>query len=97
MGNAGGEFTFTSTTSTRLPPRQDAAFQGEDGMIQVTVPCNAGVAGEAQVHLVRGNATIVERFPTGRHYVLQMQPSRRPCETVRRTRGRWRTRRAPRR
>ncbi len=73
MGNAGGEFTFTSTTSTRLPPRQDAVFQGEDGMIQVTVPCNAGVAGEAQVHLVRGNATIVERFPTVRQYVLQMQ------------------------
>ncbi|MDO8105995.1 Gfo/Idh/MocA family oxidoreductase [Isoptericola sp. b441] len=73
MAGATGEFTFASTTSTRLPDRQEAVFQGEDGMIRVTVPCNAGVVGEAQVHLVRGDVTLVERFPSARQYVLQVQ------------------------
>lgn len=73
MAHDGAEFTFASTTSTRLPNRQEAVFQGEDGLIRVTVPCNAGVAGEAQVHLVRGDVTLVERFPTVRQYVLQAQ------------------------
>lgn len=73
MAHDGGEFTFASTTSTRLPNRQEAVFQGEDGLIRVTVPCNAGVVGEAQVHLVRGDVTLVERFPTVRQYVLQAQ------------------------
>ena len=84
-------------TSIRLASRQEAIFQGEDGTIRVTVPCNAGVVGEAQVRLMRGDATIVERFPTVRQYVLQFQNLAARRVMVRPTRGRWRTPRAPRR
>ncbi len=67
-----GEFSFSSVTATHLPLRQETVFTGEDGLIRLTAPCNAGVSSEAQVHVVRGAATIVEAFPTVRQYVLEM-------------------------
>src|SRR5660398_224568 len=63
MAGPSGEFSYCALTSTRLYPRQEVTFQGENGLIRVTVPFNAAVAGEAQVYVIQGETTRVERFP----------------------------------
>lgn len=70
---AGGdrELTFSAMTSLRMAPRQEVVLHGTTGVLRVTVPVNAGVAGEAQVHLVRGTSHVVERF-VDRQYALQV-------------------------
>ena len=73
MAGPSSEFSYCALTSTRLYPRQEVTFQGEKGLIRVTAPFNAGLVGEAQVHLDQGEATRVDRFPGVRQYVLQFE------------------------
>ncbi|MCB2117445.1 MAG: Gfo/Idh/MocA family oxidoreductase [Rhodobacteraceae bacterium] len=72
-GPAGG-FSYHAMTSMRLPPRQEVVFQGEHGVLRLTAPFNAGLFGEAQVHLFRpGQPDHVERFPGARQYRNQVE------------------------
>ena len=73
LAGPSGEFSYCALTSTRLYARQEVTFQGENGLIRLTAPFNAGVVGEAQVHVVQGETTRVERFPDVRQYVLEFE------------------------
>jgi predicted dehydrogenase len=73
MAGPSGEFSYCALTSTRLYPRQEVTFQGDNGLIQLTAPFNAGLVGEAQVHVVHGETTCVDRFPGVRQYVLEFE------------------------
>lgn len=66
-------FSFTGTTSMRMHPRQEMVFHGQEGVIRLTAPFNAGVFGEARVELHRGMTETVERWPAANHYVLQVE------------------------
>jgi predicted dehydrogenase len=81
MEGPSGRFTYGALTSMRLPPRQEVVFQGEKGLIRMTAPFNAGLFGEAQIHMFRpGAADHVERFPGVRQYRNQVEAF---CRTVR--------------
>lgn len=74
MAGVAGTFTFHAMTSMRLPARQEAVLQGETGLIRLTAPFNAGVFGEAQLHMFRpGKPDHVERFPGVRQYRNQVE------------------------
>ena len=74
MEGPGGGFTYHAMTSMRLAPRQEVVFQGEDGVIRLTAPFNAGLFGEAQLHMFRPDkADHVERFPGARQYRNQVE------------------------
>lgn len=74
MEGPGGRFTYGAMTSMRLPPRQEVVFQGEAGVIRLSAPFNAGLFGEAQIHMFRaGKADHVERFPGARQYRNQVE------------------------
>jgi len=74
MEGPGGRFTYAAMTSMRLPPRQEVVFQGEGGVMRLTAPFNAGLFGEAQLHLFRpGQPDNVERFPGARQYRNQVE------------------------
>lgn len=82
MEGPGGRFTFHAMTSMRLPPRQEVVFQGEGGLIRLTAPFNAGLFGEAQLHMLRpGKADHVERFPGARQYRNQVEAFCRSLRT----------------
>ena len=69
-----GSFTYSGMTSMRLFPRQEVVFQGETGMIRLTAPFNAEVFAEVVVEVHRmGYVSTYERFPTARHYRLQVE------------------------
>jgi predicted dehydrogenase len=73
LEGSGRGLTFSAMTSIRLAPRQEVVFHGSTGVLRAVVPFNAGVAGEAQLHLHRDDAVTVERFPTARQYALQVE------------------------
>lgn len=74
MEGPGGSFTYHAMTSMRLPPRQEVVFQGEAGVIRLTAPFNAGLFGEAQLHMYcPGRADHTERFPGVRQYRNQVE------------------------
>ncbi|MCY1125794.1 Gfo/Idh/MocA family oxidoreductase [Frigidibacter sp. RF13] len=74
MEGPSGRFTYGALTSMRLPPRQEVVFQGEKGLIRMTGPFNAGLFGEAQLHMFRpGQADHIERFPGARQYRTQVE------------------------
>ncbi|WP_343081723.1 Gfo/Idh/MocA family oxidoreductase [Ostreiculturibacter nitratireducens] len=74
MEGPGGRFTYGAMTSMRLFPRQEVVFQGATGLIRMTAPFNAGLFGEAQLHMFRaGKGDHVERFPGARQYRLQVE------------------------
>jgi predicted dehydrogenase len=74
MAGPQGRFTYAAMTSMRLFPRQEVVFQGETGMIRLTAPFNAEVFAEATVEVHRmGFVSTYERFPTARHYRLQVE------------------------
>ena len=76
-----GRFTYHAMTSMRLFPRQEVVFQGDAGLIRLTAPFNAGLFGEAQLHIFRkGRADHVERFPGARQYRNQVEAF---CRSVR--------------
>ena len=81
MEGPGGRFSYGAMTSMRLPNRQEVVFQGEKGVLRLTAPFNAGLFGEAQVHLFRpGQPDHVERFPGARQYRNQVEAF---CRTIR--------------
>lgn len=81
MQGPAGSFSYSAMTSTRLHARQEMVFQGDKGLIRLTAPFNAGVFGEAQVHLYQaGQPDQIERFPGVRQYTLQVQAF---CQSVR--------------
>ncbi|SPH18654.1 Glucose--fructose oxidoreductase [Defluviimonas aquaemixtae] len=81
MKGPNGRFTYQAMTSMRLFPRQEVIFQGESGLIRLTAPFNAGLFGEAQVHLFRNDsADQVRRFPGARQYRSQVEAF---CRTIR--------------
>ncbi len=68
-----GRFTYSALTSTRLFPRQEIVFQGDEGLLRLTAPFNARVFGEARVELHRpGLSVTTERFPAVSQYELQV-------------------------
>lgn len=74
MAGPAGRFTYHAMTSMRLFPRQEVVFQGETGLIRLTAPFNAGLFGEAQLHMFRQDkADHIERFPGARQYRNQVE------------------------
>ena len=74
MEGPSGGFTYHAMTSMRLFQRQEVVFQGESGLIRLTAPFNAGLFGEAQLHMFRaGQADHIERFPAARQYRSQVE------------------------
>jgi predicted dehydrogenase len=74
MTDLEGSFTFASTTSMRLFPRQEVTVHGTGGLIRLTAPFNANVFGEARVEVHRpGLSVTVDRFPAASHYRLQVE------------------------
>lgn len=74
MAGPGGRFHLSVMTSTRLAARQEMVFQGDQGVLRLPAPFNAGLFGEAQLHLFRpGEADRIERFPGARQYALQVE------------------------
>lgn len=70
-------FRYSSVTSMRMAPRQHVTFHGDEGVLTLTAPFNAGVFGQAQVELHRtenGTPTVTtKRWPSANHYVLQVE------------------------
>ena len=72
LSAAFGDADFAGFTSTRLQPRQEVVFHGEEGLIRLPVPFNARVFGEARLDLHRGMQCSSERWPAVNHYELQV-------------------------
>ena len=66
-------FEMTMLLSTRLAPHQEMAFHGDTGVLKLAFPFNANVHGEAQIELITGTETRIERWPGVNHYVLQVE------------------------
>jgi len=82
MSGPSGSFTYAAMTSMRLPPRQEVVFQGESGLIRLTAPFNAGLFGEAQLHMLRPDQPDhIERFPGARQYRNQVEAFCRSLRT----------------
>ncbi len=74
MAGPSGRFTYSAMTSMRLFPRQEVVIQGETGLIRLTAPFNAEVFAEPVVEIHRmGFVSTYERFPSARHYRLQVE------------------------
>jgi predicted dehydrogenase len=77
-------FTAHWVNSMRIHPAQEMRFHGDEGILRLTAPFNAGVFGEAVVELHRnapGTPTVTaERFPAANHYVNQVEAV---CRTLR--------------
>lgn len=67
-----GEAGYVAFTSTRMHPRQEMVFHGDEGVLRLPVPFNARVFGQAQLELHRGMETTVQRWPAVNHYELQV-------------------------
>ncbi len=67
-------FRYSSVTSMRMFPRQEMVFHGEEAVMRLNVPFNAGVFGMAELTVERGGMIVTrERWPAVNHYVLQVQ------------------------
>ena len=67
-------FTYSTFTSIRMHPRQEMTFHGDQGYIRLTAPFNPMAYGEARIELHQPDLGLrVERFPSARHYVLQVE------------------------
>lgn len=74
------DFTFSSTVSMRMFPRQQITFHGDKGVLRLTCPFNANVFGMAELTLeTEGMTVTAERWPSVNHYVLQVENF---CKTV---------------
>ncbi|MDW4496993.1 Gfo/Idh/MocA family oxidoreductase [Sulfitobacter sp. D35] len=68
------DFTYSAIVSIRIHPRQYIAFHGEEGVLTLTAPFNAGVFDQAEIRLDTGDRKVtVERFPGVNQYVLQVE------------------------
>ena len=67
-------FRYSSITSMRMAPRQEMVFHGEEGVMRLTAPFNAGVFDQAELTLDKpGMARETWRWPGVNHYVEQVQ------------------------
>lgn len=67
-------FTYSAVISMRLFNRQEVVFHGDEGVLRMTCPFNAGVYDQAELSLeTAGQTRTVERFPGVNHYVLQVE------------------------
>jgi predicted dehydrogenase len=67
-------FRYSSVTSMRMFTRQEMVFHGEEGVMRLTCPFNAGVFGQAELTLERtGMVVNRHRWPAVNHYVLQVE------------------------
>ena len=67
-------FSFSTYLSMRMHPRQEMVFHGDEGVLRLQAPFNAGVFAEAQVHLSRaGRPEELWRFPNEQQYRLQVE------------------------
>ncbi|MEM6667428.1 MAG: Gfo/Idh/MocA family oxidoreductase [Pseudomonadota bacterium] len=67
-------FRYSSVTSMRMFSRQDMAFHGEDGVMRLTCPFNAGVFGQAELTVERAGMVVeTTRWPGVNQYVLQVE------------------------
>ena len=84
MEGKGNRFTFAAMTSMRLFPRQEVVFQGETGLIRMTAPFNAGLFGEAQLHMFRaGKPDQSSGFPGSITTRCRCRPLAGPCAPAR--------------
>ena len=69
-----GDVRFRFHVSMRATRRQEMVFEGDAGWLVARAPFNAGVYGEAELHL-RGQdgPDQVFRFPSHRQYVAQVE------------------------
>lgn len=68
------DFTYSAVISMRLFNRQEVVFHGDEGVLRMTCPFNAGVYDQAELSLeTAGQTRTVERFPGVNHYVLQVE------------------------
>lgn len=71
IGARFGDADYSAFTSIRMHPRQSMCFHGDEGLLQLPVPFNARVAGEARLEFHRG-AMVTERWPAVNQYELQV-------------------------
>lgn len=67
-----GDADYVAFTSTRLHPRQEVVFHGDEGLLRLPVPFNARVFGEARLELHRGLQSTCERWPAVNQYETQV-------------------------
>lgn len=75
-----GEADYAAFTSTRMHPRQELCFHGDEGVLKLPVPFNARVFGQAQLELHRGMTVSTERWPAVNHYELQVAAFNRAAQ-----------------
>ena len=67
-------FRCSAINGMRMTNRQEINFHGEEGVIRLTAPFNAGVFSEARVELHKPEQEITtRRFPGVNQYVLQVE------------------------
>ena len=67
-------FTYSAITSMRMANRQEMVFHGDKGVMRLNAPFNAELFAEPKVTIYRPDRTdLVERFPSERHYVNQVE------------------------
>ncbi|WP_295316614.1 Gfo/Idh/MocA family oxidoreductase [Roseobacter sp.] len=67
-------FSYSAVISMRMFNRQEVVFHGDQGVLRMTCPFNAGVYDQAELSLeTAGQTRTVERFPGVNHYVLQVE------------------------
>ena len=68
------DFDYHAVVSTRMAPRQQAVFHGEDGVMVLTAPYNAGKFDQAELRIETAeNEVRVMRWPGVKQYVLQVE------------------------
>lgn len=66
-------FTYNTFVSIRMHPRQEMTFHGDEGLIKVLTPFNAGNFGDARIELHQNGTDVhSERFSGARQYELQV-------------------------
>ncbi|TCL09874.1 putative dehydrogenase [Shimia isoporae] len=74
MGFAFEGFSYQAFTSIRMAPRQEVHFHGEQAVMSLTCPFNAGIFDQAEIHISRPDQSVtIERFPRVNQYVLQVE------------------------
>ncbi|KPA23068.1 Glucose--fructose oxidoreductase precursor [Shimia sp. SK013] len=74
MGFSFPDFTYQAFTSIRMAPRQEVHFHGDQAVMSLTCPFNAGVFDQAEIRISRPDMSVlIERFPRVNHYVEQVE------------------------
>jgi predicted dehydrogenase len=74
MGFAFPDFTYQAFTSIRMAPRQEVHFHGDEAVMSLTCPFNAGVFDQAEIRISSPDMSVtIERFPRVNHYVQQVE------------------------